>query len=394
MAERTRLGLTFSYTEHWIAGSYYILNLIHALKLLPDKQRPHLHVLLSSNKEESLIQETAYPYLSFEVIANPKRTMVNRLFLKVDRYAAQRMSRLISKYRRLDPHSIDFCFPNPDGFFFENLSQNQRIYWIPDFQEDHFPDFFSPAEIQGRKNQQAGLVLKKASIVFSSHTAQEDFNRLYPQNECRQFVVNFAVTHPDFSKLRPAELQKKYSLPIKFFFSPNQFWQHKNHRVIFEALSILRDRSVECAVVFSGNPIDHRAPGYFDSLTAVIRELKLENNVYLLGFIDRKELLCLAQSSIAIIQPSLFEGWSTVVEDAKALRKHILLSDIPVHREQIQLNSDFFEPKSALHLADLMERVWRNPPGDGKDNYARQVANFGKDFASVLDSLLHPNFAK
>ena len=39
------------------------------------------------------------------------------------------------------------------------------------------------------------------------------------------------------------------------------------------------------------------------------------------------------------MQPSLCEGWGTVLEDAKVLDKAVLLSDIPVHREQKNENA-------------------------------------------------------
>lgn len=42
----------------------------------------------------------------------------------------------------------------------------------------------------------------------------------------------------------------------------------------------------------------------------------------------------LMKHAIAIINPSLFEGGSTTVEEAKSLLKVIILSGIPVHREQ------------------------------------------------------------
>ncbi len=37
MAKRKRVGLVYSYNENWVAGSYYILNIIHALNTLEDK---------------------------------------------------------------------------------------------------------------------------------------------------------------------------------------------------------------------------------------------------------------------------------------------------------------------------------------------------------------------
>ena len=49
------------------------------------------------------------------------------------------------------------------------------------------------------------------------------------------------------------------------------------------------------------------------------------------------------RKAMAVIQPSLFEGWSTVVEDARALGKPMILSDFPVQIEQDPPSSDYFE---------------------------------------------------
>ncbi len=55
-----------------------------------------------------------------------------------------------------------------------------------------------------------------------------------------------------------------------------------------------------------------------------------------------------------IVQPSLCEGWGTVLEDAKVLDKTVLLSDIPVHREQKNEKCILFDPKDPAALADLI----------------------------------------
>jgi len=62
---------------------------------------------------------------------------------------------------------------------------------------------------------------------------------------------------------------------------------------------------------------------------------------------------------VCLINPSLFEGWSTTVEEAKALGKHIILSDIPVHREQNPPRSDYFHAHDANALAQIMWRRWQ-----------------------------------
>lgn len=65
----------------------------------------------------------------------------------------------------------------------------------------------------------------------------------------------------------------------------------------------------------------------------------MAGSIRLLGFVERTEQLCIMKNAAFIVQPSLCEGWGTVLEDAKVLDKAVLLSDIPVHREQKNENA-------------------------------------------------------
>lgn len=42
-------------------------------------------------------------------------------------------------------------------------------------------------------------------------------------------------------------------------------------------------------------------------------------SIRLLGFVERTEQLCIMKNAAFIVQPSLCEGWGTVLEDAKVL---------------------------------------------------------------------------
>jgi hypothetical protein len=95
--------------------------------------------------------------------------------------------------------------------------------------------------------------------------------------------------------------------------------------------------------------------------------------------------------SLAVIQPSLFEGWSTVVEDARVLGKPTILSDISVHLEQNPPNSLFFEQHSPQHLAKLLADGWTQlPPGPDLEQEAtarakniQEVQSFGQKFLNI-----------
>ena len=54
----------------------------------------------------------------------------------------------------------------------------------------------------------------------------------------------------------------------------------------------------------------------------------------ILGVVPYNDLLSLMAYSIAVINPSKSEGWSSTVEQAKSYGKMILLSDLDVHLEQ------------------------------------------------------------
>ena len=79
-----------------------------------------------------------------------------------------------------------------------------------------------------------------------------------------------------------------------------------------------------------------------------------------------EHVTALSRDSAAQINPSLFEGWSTTVEEAKSMGKRILLSRIPVHVEQDPPGGEYFDPHDPDELAALMEEAFtrEDPEGD------------------------------
>jgi hypothetical protein len=131
----------------------------------------------------------------------------------------------------------------------------------------------------------------------------------------------------------------------------NQFWQHKNHKILIESLHILQQRSLFPIIICTGKLYDDRCPNYSKELIQLVDEFNLHQQFIVLGLIPRLDQIQLMRRSLAIIQPSFFEGWSTVLEDARVLNKTVLVSDIAVHREQSLSRSTYFSPHSPEDLA-------------------------------------------
>ena len=113
-----------------------------------------------------------------------------------------------------------------------------------------------------------------------------------------------------------AEVRKENGLPERYFMVANQFHPHKNHKVILEALALLKQKGQKCFVAFTGRLPENEDKPHIKELHRLLEVHDLKDQVKFLGVISRPNQLCLLKNAKCIIQPSLFEGWSTVIEDA------------------------------------------------------------------------------
>ena len=79
-----------------------------------------------------------------------------------------------------------------------------------------------------------------------------------------------------------------------------------------------------------------------------------------MGLIPYSQVFALMKQSVAIINPSYFEGWSSTVEESKSIEKTIILSNISVHKEQSPVKGIYFNPDNENELADILALVWNN----------------------------------
>ena len=244
-----------------------------------------------------------------------------------------------------------------------------------------------------RRGDITALIGEARTLVFSSASAEADFRRFYPAAQVRTEVLHFHTNAvPAWFEGDPLAVQKQFHLPARFLLVSNQFWQHKNHGVVLAALALLRDRGSVVEIVCTGHPSDYRNSDYFNSLLRRIHELGLAPQIHLLGLIERAEQIQLMRRCLAVVQPSLFEGWSTVLEDARALGKTVIASDLDVHREQQPPGVRFFARTSAEDLAGVIAALLPElepGPDHGREEAARAAVEqallgYGRRFLEIV----------
>lgn len=320
----------------WMGGKLYFDNLVY---------------LVSSYYPNITFCETNFDHSSFF----PEH---NNLFVRFRRkisgikYMGEYRNNIRDFYLKKSGDTIPVFFSNS---VVRETGGIPYVFWIPDFQFMHLKEFASEAYLKSCEDNARSGAGKADWVMLSSKDAFKDFATLLPEFISKAKVVPFAKKiNSIFLDHNSSEVISKYNLPSSFFYVSNQFWKHKNHIVVIDALKVLKERGLNFTVVFSGQTHDARNPTYFDELLQQIENLNLKDHIIILGLIPYADVVSLIRESVAVINPSKFEGWNSAVEEVKSIGKFVLLSDIAVHHEQVDTGAEFFGPENPEQLADLM----------------------------------------
>jgi glycosyltransferase involved in cell wall biosynthesis len=346
-----RIAFSLIGAAGWTGGSHYLKNL---LQTLHEASVDSLETVMFSSRKRVSEIEPLTPYLSGKVLNDNFTVWSPGWFAR--QIARKVLDRDIVVERLMKRRGVDAVFHA--GVFGTRFSL-PCVNWIADFQHLHMPEMFSKRELKVRNRLFLDLARMCRRLVVSSESVRKDFEFFAPDYRDRVDVLPF-VAHIQESVFNsdPRPILKSYRIPAKFFHLPNQFWKHKNHIVVLEALKLLKERKSDIFVVCTGNEKDYRNPGYVESLKEFIVKNRLNERIVFLGLVPLDHLYALMRQSVALINPSLFEGWSTTVEESKSLGKRILLSDIPVHREQSPPGGTYFSPLDPEDLVEKLMKVW------------------------------------
>lgn len=255
-------------------------------------------------------------------------------------------------------NKIDIVLPT-----FHPFPQNFPIPWVGyiyDFQHKYYPEFFSKEEILIRDKNFHLLLENSKLVIVNAQAVKADIEKFYGKLECKVISLPFCpVLNLDLIKSDTSIGQ--YCLPSQYFIISNQFWKHKDHVTAIKGFKIFLSNFFDKKVglVMTGQTHDDRFPEYFDEIKNLISELDVRSNIYILGYIPKNEQLQILRESIAVIQPTLFEGGpgGGSIYESIAYGVPSIVSDIPVNMELEDESVTFFKNGSPEDLAEKMHLV-------------------------------------
>jgi len=164
-------------------------------------------------------------------------------------------------------------------------------------------------------------------------------------------------------------------------------YPHKNVEVILRALQKMPE--VRLKVITSRSV-------FVDAFRQTISDFKMEKQVEIFHQLTDDEVIDWYQSAVALIQPSLSEGFGLTGIEALATGCPIIVSNIPVFREVYHGEAQYFDPADAQELQILIEKLHKQRPSLDRRQQWQQFARLFSwkkaaqktwlGFASVLKS--------
>ena len=316
MFRNVALVISSEELQNWSGGLSYYINLLNILKKL---QKTNLHIYTDSSsfiknlninkscfvKELRCLRKgNIFFYLRKLIILLFKKDYILYCILLSDKIN-------ILSHRRL--------FKN------KNI---KSIGWIPDLQQKFLKKFFQHDTLVAREKYVAKEIKNSDYIFVSSFQVKKEFKKFYNLNNT---IIPLRISSSFISNSKKTNSNNSLK---KFILFPSQFWKHKNHDYLIQVAKKIKKYNIKIKIFFCGKIFDNRNIDYYEKLNKKIKKNKLNNVITNYGEVSRKKLDFLQRSCLAFVNPSYYEGWSTINEESRARNKYIFLSNIQGHKEQ------------------------------------------------------------
>lgn len=368
MGKSGRIGIYFNFGSDWLGGAYYLINLVNAFNSRVNEEATlPTFVIFYTSKAEKFLNLFIYPQVEFVRI--PDQNLYRSYLVSwIKRKNAFLTEEVLES-------NIDTLYPLYD-FPVRTKADFRLVSWYPDLQHRFYPQYFGWLKWRFRDFRLRLLLSRTDRLVCSSRNVLSHFQQFYPDILPDTSVLPFVSLVDVESLPEEKDVRTRYELDGNYFIVSNQFYEHKDHLTVIKAAVELMKSGEEFQLIMTGKMPTARE-GYVGLLHETLEDNSLEDSVRFLGVIPRNDQLALLKYSRAVLQPSKFEGWSTVVEDVKAIGGSILVSDIEIHKEQLGDQGVFFETGNSRDLAGkMLEALNGQRTGKTNFNYNQHIVDF------------------
>jgi glycosyltransferase involved in cell wall biosynthesis len=313
--------------------------------------------------------------LADRLLAPPMRVRLQRAYWALR--TSQKFGRLADDLRP----DLLFCPFTVPYFWRPGVACVSIVY---DLQHITYPEFFTPEQRLNRQRHIQDACARADRVVCISEYVRTTLLGSVDVYAERVITIPLGLLQ-EFSGARNGVVERLGLSEGDFLLYPANFWPHKNHTRLFEALRIhcQTHPDSKLKLVCTG------APNPLMRTLEVAAESILPSGVVFAGYVSEGELATLFEACAAVIYPSLYEGFGMPVLEAMARGKPVLCSSVTSLPEVAGDAAIYFDPTdpgqiaSAIdalgdtaRIADLVRRGRQRAAaiGTGRDMAARYLA--------------------
>lgn len=237
--------------------------------------------------------------------------------------------------------------------------------------EPQFPEVSANGQYEQREFHFRETCKWAKGVLVDSEIGKRQLCEAYDVSPSSVFVLPYIPPGYIYKGQTSVASVRSAAMPEKFFFYPAQFWMHKNHLTLFDALDRVRRHHPDVRLALVGAPHN----GYAQARERVA-ELGLEEHVMFLGYVPDGEMSNLYRTARALIMPSFFGPTNIPQLEAFVAGCPVAVAGVYGVPEQVGDAALLFDPKSADEIAECMERLWTD------DILCRALAARGRERAA------------
>jgi len=200
----------------------------------------------------------------------------------------------------------------------------KTVTTIPDIAYEHSPEFFPFLQRACLKVLVRESARRADHIITVSGRSKRDLVSLYGVSPDK-ITVTYEGAGEEFHPLDKEQakqiVERKYGIGGEFILYVGRLQGRKNLMRLVQAFALVRKAGYPHKLVLAGKP-----DSLFQATLSRIRDLKLQNDVLLPGYVDGQDLPSLYNSAEVFVYPSLYEGFGLPVVEAMACGTPVITS--------------------------------------------------------------------
>ncbi len=355
-----KIGVIF-HGNHLAGGCFQ--QSLNAIRLLSKEKSPYEFLYYTPDKQNMLAAaEEGIKARSFRF--GRKQRLVHKIRKHIT------LNRLLEGFAFFQPFDaifekdgvdlLYFTGPSPICLFLERLNYVFTFWDLCHRDYPEFPEVRESFEFEAREDLARKALPKAVAVIAESPLGKENLEKRYGLDQNRVHWISISpARRPSEQEDSSFDPRKAAKIPpdARYVFYPAQFWAHKNHRLIVDALACLRKSGPEeVYAVFCGSDC-----GNLPTILEMAKRKGVEDLVKYVGFVPDEQMSAFYKHSLALVMPSYFGPTNMPPFEAFALDTPVVVSDLPGIRDQVGEAALLVSPDKPESLRDAILRLVKEP---------------------------------